>query len=173
MKIKKFFNVYVWFLLPIFGIIIAIKDFYPNTIPFNRDILIGIIMVLAVGSIAFSFYNGFKGLFKHLFSGGQRNKILEIGKPARAKILNLKESDEGTVTINDQPFATIEVEINDGINKPYKTEIKTIISRLEIPKLQPGNFIAVKVDPNDKMKVVIDPEGEIFKKNNSINLIKK
>ena len=52
-------------------------------------------------------------------------------------------------------------------------KLKTIISRLDIPQFQPGNFIAVKVDLNDKMKIVIDPEGEIFKKNNSINLIKK
>lgn len=162
-KIQKFFRVYIWFVLPILGTIAALEDFYPDSIPFTMDIWMGMIVFVVIISMIVTFYSSFKGLFKHLFSGSKRNKILETGRPAKAKVLNIKESGEGVVTINEQPFVTLELEIDDG-SSVYKTELKTVIARLDIPKFQPGKVFAVKVDPNDKMKVAFDPTGEIFEK---------
>ncbi|NQV00018.1 MAG: hypothetical protein HQ538_04715 [Parcubacteria group bacterium] len=141
------------------------EEIYPDKIPLNIDIWVGIIGVIVVVSMFFTFYHSFKGLFKHLFSGGKKNKILQIGRPAKIKILNIKESNEGVVTINDQPFVALEVEVDDGSSK-YRTEIKTVIGRLDVPKFQPGKIFAVKIDPNNKMNVVFDPEKEVLKHKN-------
>lgn len=160
-KIKKFFNLYIWFLLPILGALVILEEYYPEVMPLNKDTYLGIIFVVVIISMAVSIYSGFKGLFAHLFSGGKRNKILQNGRPALAKILNIKESNEGVVTINDQPFVTLEMEVDDGGRK-YRTELKTVIGRLEVPQFQPGKTFCIKIDPNDKMKIAFDPEKEIL-----------
>ena len=79
----------------------------------------------------------FKSFFKYLSSKGDRKRILVNGRPARAKIIELGESGSGAVTINNQPFVSLKLEVYDGSSSPYQTEIKTVISRLDIPRFQP------------------------------------
>lgn len=161
-KIELFFSVYIWILLPSIGIIAALENYYPEVIPFNLDVYGSIIVILAITSLAVGLFSFSKGLLKSLFSRGHEKKILKIGRPALAEIVNIKESDEGTVTLNEQPFVTLVMEVNDGVEK-YETEFKTIIGRLDIPKFQPGKKFAVKIDPNNKMKIAFDPKREILK----------
>jgi hypothetical protein len=164
-KIKKIFTTYIWFILPVLGIILILKQVYPDSIPLSTDVYVGIIGLLVIISLVVSLYSSFRGLFVYLISWPKRNKILKTGRPAKVKILNIEESDEGVVTVNDQPYVTLEVEVIDG-DSNYKTGIKAVIGRLDMPKFQPGKILSVKIDSNDKMKVVFDPEGEIFKKEN-------
>ena len=107
----------------------------------------------------------FKGFLKYLFGNKDRNRILASGRPAKAKVIKLGESGRGIVTINEQPFVSLKLEVYDGSKPPYQVELKTIVARLDIPRLQPGAELAIKIDPNNPEKIAIDPEGEYFQNN--------
>lgn len=102
----------------------------------------------------------FKGLFKHFMGGGDRKRILAEGRAVKAKIISLGESGKGVITVNDQPFVSMKLEVYDGSKPPYQVEIKTIISRLDVPRFQPGVMLGVKIDPKNPQNVVIDPQGQ-------------
>ena len=120
------------------------------------------IIILVPVSIMFF---AFKDLFKHFLGGGERTRILKNGRAAKAKIVKLGESGRGVVTVNDQPFVSIKLEVYDGNKPPYQVEIKTVIARLDVPKFQPGTELAIKIDPNNPEKIAIDPKGEYFQNN--------
>lgn len=119
-------------------------------------IFVVVMILVPIGITLFAF----KGLFKHFTGGGERKRILAEGRAAKAKIISLGESGRGVVTVNNQPFVTIKLEVYDGDKPPYQVEIKTIISRLDVPRFQPGVMLGVKIDPQNPQKVVIDPAGE-------------
>ena len=128
----------------------------------SPNIIAILIMVLVpIGITLFAF----KGLFKHLAGGRDRNRILKTGRPAKAKIIELGESGRGIVTINDQPFVKLKLEVYDGNKAPYQVEIKTVIARLDVPKFQPGTELAIKIDPQDPNKIAFDSKGEYFQNN--------
>jgi hypothetical protein len=103
------------------------------------------------------FFNVLKTTFKAFFGDPDTKRILETGKRAEAKILSLNESGAGYVTVNEQPYVKLELEIfpEEG-GASYKTTLATIISRLAVPQFQPDNVIYVKIDPKDPKKVVFD-----------------
>jgi len=129
----------------------------------NKEILIiGASLVGTFGIIFYTLKNVRKG------SIGGNKKIMKYGRPARAKILSIGEggagkSDIGVVTVNDQPVVRLNVEVYDGNKPPYQTSIKRIIPRLQVPQLQAGAMIAIKIDPNNPQEIEIDPEGEGLK----------
>lgn len=131
---------------------ISIRFFnsYDTKIP--SYILMGFFAVIITAIVVISLADVFK-----FFGGGkERKRLMAQGRDAKAKVISLGEASDGTVTtINDQPLVTLELEIMDGDREPYRVKIETLISRLAIPKLQPGNIVQVKVDPKDSSKVVL------------------
>lgn len=97
--------------------------------------------------------------FRAIFGDPERDRILAEGKSAVAKITALNEVGSGYVTVNDQPYVALTLEIYPKGEEPYTTSIKTLISRLATSQFQPGNMINVKIDPLDKLKVVLDYAG--------------
>ena len=114
-----------------------------------------LIVLLPLGIMYFSF----KNVFKYFLTGSKRKEILAKGRPAKAKIVNLGESGKGTVTVNNQPFVTMTLEVIDGDKPPYKVKLQTIVSRLALPQFQPGAIVPIKIDLNDSNNIVIDPSG--------------
>lgn len=94
--------------------------------------------------------------FKAFFGDPERKRVLSTGISAPAKILNLSESGAGYITVNEQPYVVIDLEVYPKDEKPFKATVKTIISRLATPQFQPGSMVYVKYDPNDKTKVYFD-----------------
>jgi hypothetical protein len=92
-------------------------------------------------------------VFRSIFG---QNKLLKTGVSARAVIKQV--SDTG-VTVNNNPQIKLLLEVSPPTGAPYLVETKTIISRLQPGMYQPGMEIAVKVDPNNKDKVAVDPTG--------------
>ena len=118
-----------------------------------------IVLIFAV-SFGVMFF-AFKNVFKYFLAGSKRKEILAKGRPAKAKIVNLGESGKGTVTVNNQPFVTMTLEVMDGDKPPYKVKLQTIVSRLALPQFQPGAVISIKIDPKDPNNVVIDSGGQV------------
>lgn len=152
------FNSLLIMSLVIFGIFrkeITEKYFSSNPEMYNY-IFSFLILLVFVPFLIFSF----KDVLKYFLGSPEEKRILATGRSARAKIISLGESKEGIVTINEQPLVTLKLEVYDGNKPPYQVEIERIISRLEVPKLQPGAMLAIKIDPQNPQKVVIDPTGK-------------
>lgn len=69
---------------------------------------------------------------------------IKNGIDTTAKVL--KVWDTG-VTINDNPQVGLQLEIVPESRVPYTAEAKTIVSRLEVTKVQPGITARVRYDP--------------------------
>jgi len=95
---------------------------------------------------------------RYLLGGAARERrILQTGRPARATVVSLGEnSGGGVVTVNDQPYLNLVLEVHDGFSAPYAVSMDLVIPRAAVPQFQPGAVIPVKVDPADPRNVVID-----------------
>lgn len=119
-------------------------------------ILIGAIVI----PVLFTVFKSFGGAFKAMFGSKEQKFIQKHGIAARGTVQALGESSQGgTITINDQPYLNLQLEIDDGSNSPYLVSFDTIIPRSAIPQFQPGAVIPVLVHPEDPMKVIIDWQG--------------
>ncbi len=115
-----------------------------RSIGFAR-LALGALLVTATGCTA---------MFDH-FSGREEScAILAIGQPTTAKIVRL--IDTGT-TINQDPVIEFVLEVypRDG-GDPYEAHTKALVSRLEVPQVQPGRILPVRYDPKDKSRVALD-----------------
>lgn len=90
---------------------------------------------------------------KVLGNVSQTNALLTSGEPAAATIL--KMWDTGT-TLNDNPQVGLLLEVHPVNRSPYQVETKCFVSRLKIPQVQPGAVVAVKIDRQNAMNVVLD-----------------
>lgn len=125
--------------------------------------LIGIVAAILAGglpglimSIIFLFVFGslfWKMFFKPMMV---RRKLEKGGVSASAKILEL--SDTG-VTVNNDPQVKLLLEVSPPMGSTYLVETKQLISRLQIPMIQPGTIIPVLIDLNDKNLISIDYSG--------------
>lgn len=77
------------------------------------------------------------------------------GIAAEAKILSI--SDTGT-TINQNPVVRLRMEVQPPDGLPFETEAEQLISRLQIPMIQPGMTVPVKYDP-DSLDVALVEEN--------------
>ncbi len=82
----------------------------------------------------------------------QRRAILQSGIPATAAILQLAETG---MFVNHQPQVRIALQVNPPNGAPYQTEVTMVISPLQIPRVQPGLVVPVKIDPQDPAKVAL------------------
>lgn len=77
--------------------------------------------------------------------GMENSAIRARGRSASAKIIKL--SDTGT-TINDDPIVKLQLEIYPPGQPSFQGEAQQLISRLQIPMVQPGNTVEVRYDPD-------------------------
>lgn len=80
-------------------------------------------------------------------------KIIATGKPATAKILQLRDTG---ITINQDPVAEFVLEIHPANGHPFEAHTQALISRLDIPQAQPGRVVPVRYDPKQSGRVAID-----------------
>lgn len=70
-----------------------------------------------------------------------------------AKIVRL--IDTGT-TINDDPVVDFVLEIHPRDGEAYEAQSKGLISRLDVPQVQPGKILPMKIDPKNRARVALD-----------------
>ena len=88
------------------------------------------------------------------FSGRKEAcEILAIGTPAKATITKLV--DTGT-TINDDPVVEFVLEVSAPDGGTFEARTEALVSRLDVPQVQPGRVVPVKFDPNDRSRVALD-----------------
>ena len=104
------------------------------------------LVLLAAGSAVFlwAMFSGW------LTMPGNYRRIKANGVEAQATILAL--SDTG-VTINKNPVARLRLRVEPMGMAAYEVEVKTMVSRLAIPR--PGDGVRVKFDPNKPEDVIV------------------
>jgi hypothetical protein len=89
----------------------------------------------------------------NLTGENQAREIRAIGEPAQAKVLKIWDTG---VTVNQNPVVGFLLEVYPVGRPAYQAETKGIISRLDIPQIQPGAMLQVKFDPAAPSRVALD-----------------
>jgi len=80
--------------------------------------------------------------------------LRQFGASAEAEILRVWDTG---ITINDDPVVGMEVEVLPADRDSFRAEIpRSVVSRIAIPRFQPGERIAVRYDPHDLRLVALD-----------------
>ena len=69
--------------------------------------------------------------------------------------------EDTNVTINDNPQVRIYVTAYSQKEEPFKSSIKTVVSRFSLPQI--GDLITVKYDPKDIQQIIWVEEGDVTK----------
>lgn len=76
------------------------------------------------------------------------------GTPARARVVAIKDTG---ARINREPKIDLQLAVTVAGQEPYPVHVEAYISSLAIPRIQPDCQIDVRVDPDDRNHVLIDP----------------
>lgn len=84
----------------------------------------------------------------------EAKRLQRSGTPASARILEIWDTG---ITVNNDPVIGMRVEIARPDGTAYSATLpKSLISRLDIPRFQPGATVSVRIDPQDAGKVALD-----------------
>ena len=61
--------------------------------------------------------------------------------------------------VNQHPQISFQLEVHPPTGIPYAAETKAVIPMVNIPQLQPGADVRVKINPSDPSNVVLDIYG--------------
>jgi hypothetical protein len=81
-----------------------------------------------------------------------KNKILENGISAEAKILAISE---GGMRINGNPVVNLSLEINSPTQAAFRAEVSQVVSIVNLPSFQPGKLLDVKYLPGTNQVAVV------------------
>jgi hypothetical protein len=83
---------------------------------------------------------------------GPNEKLLKEGISAQATILKIWDTG---VTLNDNPQVGMLLEVQPAGQQPFRVEMKSIISRIALPQIQPGQVVPVRYDPENPSKIAL------------------
>ena len=120
--------------------------------------LLGVLItiVVVVGSVFFMF-KVLGGLGK---AEAERQRLIATGIPARARILQVTP---GGMTVQTGGLRQLQLHISVEVHRPnmapYPGQITSLISELQIPQIQPGSWLAVRIDPMNPAVMAIEATG--------------
>jgi hypothetical protein len=83
----------------------------------------------------------------------EAKKIRAVGQPAEATVLRIWDTG---VTVNDDPVVGFLLEVKPSGQPSFQAESKALVSRLAVPRVQPGAKLTVMFDPKDTRRVALD-----------------
>jgi len=83
----------------------------------------------------------------------EARELQKTGEQAQAKIIRIWDTG---MTVNDDPVVGFLLEVYPEGQPAYQAKTKLRISRLDIPRVQPGLIVPVRIDPNDHRRVALD-----------------
>ena len=98
--------------------------------------------VIVVGSI----------LLFAIVARAARNPKIENGILAQATVLRIWETG---ITVNDRPQVGFLLNVQHPDGSSYEAETKAVVSLINLPQVQPGATVAVKIDPNNRSRVAL------------------
>jgi len=91
-------------------------------------------------------------------SGVSDTKALQTtGTAAKATILRIWDTG---ITVNEDPVIGMDIQVYPAEGETWRATIpKSLISRLDIPRIQPGQVVPVRFDPQNPQRVALDMYG--------------
>ena len=60
------------------------------------------------------------------------------------------------ITINNDPVVDFDLDVQPAGGKPFRSAARSLVSRLAVPRIQPGRTLPVKYDPAQPGRTAID-----------------
>jgi hypothetical protein len=84
----------------------------------------------------------------------EARRIRAVGVAAPAMVLQIWDTG---VTVNDDPVVGFLLDVRPEGQAPFQAKTKALVSRLAVPRVQPGAQLKVMYDPKDTTRVALDP----------------
>jgi hypothetical protein len=91
-----------------------------------------------------------------VLSAATNRQVVSSGLPATAKILAI--TDTGT-TINQNPVIHFLLQVQPSDRSAFQAETEKLVPRLQVPRFQPGSFVAVKYHPDSLAVAILDDQA--------------
>jgi hypothetical protein len=116
-----------------------------------------VVTVLVVGFSLFAVVKVFGGLGK---ANAERERLLREGVQAGARLMAVQMGGMTmTVGVHRHLQLQLQLEVQMQGRPPYPAMLTTMVSELQIPQLQPGAQLTVRVDPRDPSKLALEGVG--------------
>jgi hypothetical protein len=83
----------------------------------------------------------------------EARQIRATGVPAEATVVQIWDTG---VTVNNDPVVGFLLDVQPSNQGPFQARTKALVSRLAVPRVQPGAHLRVFFDPKDTTRVAID-----------------
>ena len=80
-------------------------------------------------------------------------ELQKVGEQAEAVVLRIWDTG---ITVNDDPVVGFLLEVHPAGRPAYQARTKLRIPRLDVPRIQPGTVVAVRIDLKDSSRVALD-----------------
>src|SRR5262245_26189422 len=88
------------------------------------------------------------------FTGERENRqIRATGVPAEATVTQIWDTG---VTVNNDPVVGFLLNVQPADGPAFQAKTRNLVSRLAVPRVQPGAHLRVFYDPKDTARVAID-----------------
>jgi hypothetical protein len=94
------------------------------------------------------------GIRDHMTGETEARKIRAVGVAAPATVVQIWDTG---VTVNDDPVVGFLLDVKPEGQAPFQAKTKALVSRLAVPRVQPGAQLKVVYDPKDTTRVALDP----------------
>ena len=104
-------------------------------------------------------------VFRRVFGGMRRQaaetqRLLQVGIPAPAQILGVQMGGMTVTTgVHRHLQLMIQLQVQAPGRPPYMAQLTSMISELQIPQIQPGAIVQVRIDPANPMKLALEGVG--------------
>ncbi|MFO0554688.1 MAG: hypothetical protein U0271_40295 [Polyangiaceae bacterium] len=89
-------------------------------------------------------------------SQAKTDELLKTGTPARARILQLGTTGMSVAVMGHRHLKLLlTVEVQQPGRPPYVATFDQLVSELQIPSVQPGTFIELRIDPNNPSRMAL------------------
>lgn len=97
------------------------------------------------------------GVLGMLMSGqAKTNKLLQTGTPAQGRILQLGTTGQSVAVMGHRHLKLVlTVEVQSPFGAPYVATFEQLISELQIPSVQPGAIVELRVDPANPQRIAM------------------
>lgn len=79
--------------------------------------------------------------------------IIANGVPASARVQRLVDTG---ISINDDPVVEFVLDVDSGDGHAHEARARALVSRLDVPAVQPGRIFAIHYDPQQPGRAAID-----------------
>ena len=83
----------------------------------------------------------------------ETREVQAMGESAQATILQIVDTG---MTLNNDPVVDLLLDVRRTGQSSYQARTRTPISRLDVPRFQPGAIVPVRVDPRNPNRVALD-----------------